>query len=308
MALIEADADFRASVQDGPGGAVRQQHGQQQRSRGADPMAGTGSAATTSGRWYVWLAPIVLQGVAAAVYVRWTSADLQARIRRQEEMQRALRDVLQTTSQQLAETTQQLDDTQQMLQQSTSSLDGALKLLQRSSVQAQKRQQANTQEVQQQTQQLQDRLTESLQEAQESAANMRAQMAEAAAPRARVAAFSMLVPDYDSAIAFFVEVCGFELTEDRDEGRKRWVTVRPPGAETQIVLARADTEGQRAAMGQQLGGRVGFFLHTDDFSRDHARMKAGGVKFREEPRREAYGVVAVWEDPWGNAWDLLEPT
>ena len=107
----------------------------------------------------------------------------------------------------------------------------------------------------------------------------------------RVAAFSLLVPDYDSAIDFFVGVGGFELTEDRDEGRKRWVTVRPPGAETQIVLARADTEGQRAAMGRQLGGRVGFFLHTDDFNRDHARMKAGGVKFREEPRQEEYGVV-----------------
>lgn len=124
----------------------------------------------------------------------------------------------------------------------------------------------------------------------------------------RVAAFSVLVPDYDSAIAFFVDCCGFELAEDRDEGRKRWVAVRPPGAETRIVLARADTDTQRAAMGRQLGGRVGFFLHTDSFSRDYSQMKAKGVKFLEEPRHEEYGVVAVWEDPWGNAWDLLQPS
>ena len=131
----------------------------------------------------------------------------------------------------------------------------------------------------------------------------------AAAPYPRIAAFSLLVPDYDSAIAFFVKICGFELVEDRDEGRKRWVTVRPRGnvEATQIVLARADTSAQRAAMGRQLGGRVGFFLHTDNFARDHARMKAGGVKFREEPRHESYGTVAVWEDPWGNTWDLLQP-
>ena len=123
-----------------------------------------------------------------------------------------------------------------------------------------------------------------------------------------LAAFSLLVPDYDEAIRFFVEVCDFELTEDRDEGHKRWVTVRPRGGETRIVLARADTAEQRAAMGNQLGGRVGFFLHTDDFARDHARMAAAGVVFREEPRHEPYGIVAVWEDPWGNGWDLLQPT
>lgn len=122
-----------------------------------------------------------------------------------------------------------------------------------------------------------------------------------------VAAFSLLVPDYDEAIAFFVDVCDFELVEDRDEGRKRWVTVRPRGAETSIVLARADTDEQRAAMGNQLGGRVGFFLHTDDFAGDHARMTDAGIVFREEPRHEPYGTVAVWEDPWGNNWDLLEP-
>ena len=127
-------------------------------------------------------------------------------------------------------------------------------------------------------------------------------------PHRHIAAFSVLVPDYDEAIAFFVDVCGFELTEDRDEGRKRWVTVRPPGAETAIVLARADTDTQRAALGNQLGGRVGFFLHTDDFARDHARMAAAGVVFHEDPRHEPYGIVAVWEDPWGNTWDLLQPS
>ncbi|MEM7139551.1 MAG: VOC family protein [Actinomycetota bacterium] len=123
----------------------------------------------------------------------------------------------------------------------------------------------------------------------------------------RIALFSLLVPDYDEAIAFFVEVLGFDLVEDRDEGHKRWVVVKPSGAETGIVLARADTPAQRAAMGNQLGGRVGFFLHTDDFARDHARMTAAGVRFHEEPRHEPYGTVAVWEDPWGNTWDLLEP-
>lgn len=124
----------------------------------------------------------------------------------------------------------------------------------------------------------------------------------------RVALVSLLVPDYDEAIAFFVDVLGFELVEDRDEGRKRWVVVRPRGAETGIVLARADGPDQQAALGNQLGGRVGLFLHTDDFARDHARMTAAGVRFQEEPRQEPYGTVAVWEDPWGNLWDLLQPT
>lgn len=138
--------------------------------------------------------------------------------------------------------------------------------------------------------------------------NFSLQQAAATVCLPRVAAFTLLVPDYDSAIIFFVDCCGFQLTEDRDEGRKRWVTVRPPGAETQIVLARADSDAQHTAMGRQCGGRVGFFLHTNNFSRDYARMKAKGVKFREAPRHEEYGVVAVWEDPWGNTWDLLQPS
>ncbi len=123
-----------------------------------------------------------------------------------------------------------------------------------------------------------------------------------------IASFTILVPDYDEAIAFFVDVCDFALTEDRDDGRKRWVTVQPRGGQTSIVLARADTNEQQAAMGHQLGGRVGFFLHTDDFARDHTRMTAAGVVFHEAPRHEPYGIVAVWEDPWGNTWDLLQPS
>lgn len=125
----------------------------------------------------------------------------------------------------------------------------------------------------------------------------------------KVGLFSILVPDYDDAIDHFVNDLGFELVEDTDQGRKRWVVVRPsPDAETGVVLAEATTAEQRAAMGNQLGGRIGFFLHTDDFARDHARMTAAGVHFRENPRHEPYGIVAVFEDKYGNGWDLLEPT
>lgn len=124
---------------------------------------------------------------------------------------------------------------------------------------------------------------------------------------AHISSFSLVVEDYDEAIAFFVGTCGFELVEDRDEGRKRWVVVRPPGAETGVVLARASTDIQRARVGSQVGDRVGFFLHTDDFDTTHARMREAGVRFLEEPRREPYGTVAVWEDLYGNRWDLLGP-
>lgn len=123
---------------------------------------------------------------------------------------------------------------------------------------------------------------------------------------------SLVVEDYDEAIAFFTGVLGFELVEDSPAlatgGRpKRWVVVRPPGAHTGILLARADGDDQRAAVGNQTGGRVGFFLHTDDFARDHARMLAAGVTFLEEPRHEPYGSVAVFQDLYGNRWDLLQP-
>ena len=124
--------------------------------------------------------------------------------------------------------------------------------------------------------------------------------------QARLGALALLVPDYDAAILFFVSVMGFRLTADIDQGRKRWVTVEPPGGGAHLVLARADGPEQRAAVGKQAGGRVFLFLETDDFARDHARMTAAGIVFEEEPRHESYGTVAVWRDPFGNRWDLIE--
>ena len=122
-------------------------------------------------------------------------------------------------------------------------------------------------------------------------------------------AIALVVREYDEAIAFYTGVMGFSLIEDTDlGGGKRWVLVAPPGAaETRILLAKAVTETQQAAVGNQYGGRVFLFLHTDNFPRDHARMKAAGLHFLEEPRQEAYGTVAVFEDLYGNRWDLLEP-
>lgn len=124
----------------------------------------------------------------------------------------------------------------------------------------------------------------------------------------RLGAVSLLVREYDEAIAFYVGVLGFELTADIDQGRKRWVTVRPKGGDTALVLARATTPEQVSRVGDQAGGRVWLFLETDDFARDHAAWTAAGVVFREAPRHEPYGVVAVFEDLYGNAWDLIEPT
>ncbi len=124
----------------------------------------------------------------------------------------------------------------------------------------------------------------------------------------RIAAVTLVVPDYDDAIAFYVGTLGFELRSDEDMGGgKRWVTVAPPGAETALLLARAVNPRQSAVIGSQAGGRVGFFLCTDDFERDHARMRAAGVSFDEAPRDEPYGRVAVWRDPFGNRWDLIGP-
>lgn len=122
----------------------------------------------------------------------------------------------------------------------------------------------------------------------------------------RIGALTLLVRDYDEAIAFYVDALGFVLLEDIDlGGGKRWVRVAPKGAETCLLLAKATTPEQVARIGDQTGGRVGFFLHTDDFARDHAAMLAKGVRFLEAPRDEAYGSVAVFEDPFGNKWDLL---
>ncbi|NJP33098.1 VOC family protein [Micromonospora thermarum] len=120
---------------------------------------------------------------------------------------------------------------------------------------------------------------------------------------------ALVVREYDEAIAFYTERIGFELVEDtpRPDG-SRWVVVRPRGArETAILLARASTPKQRARVGDQTGGRVGLFLYTEDFAADHARMSAAGVRFLEEPRHEAYGSVAVFEDLYGNRWDLIQP-
>ena len=122
----------------------------------------------------------------------------------------------------------------------------------------------------------------------------------------RISAIALVVPDYDAALAFYVGKLGFRLVENLDQGRKRWVTVEPPGGGVRLVLARAEGEAQRAAIGNQAGGRVFLFLQTDDFARDYAAMQAAGVEFEEEPRHEPYGSVTVWRDPFGNRWDLIE--
>lgn len=125
----------------------------------------------------------------------------------------------------------------------------------------------------------------------------------------RLAFVSLLVPDYDLALAFYVGKLGFRLIEDRPQGGgKRWITVQPPGAGhgCALLLARPASDTQAAAVGNQTGGRVFLFLETDDFARDHADMKAAGVHFEERPRHEVYGTVAVWRDPWGNRWDLVQ--
>jgi catechol 2,3-dioxygenase-like lactoylglutathione lyase family enzyme len=128
----------------------------------------------------------------------------------------------------------------------------------------------------------------------------------------RIEHFALIVADYDEAIRFFVDAIGFELLEDSpsltNDGRpKRWVVVRPPGATTGLLLAQADGDHQRAAVGQQFAGRVGLFLRVDDFDEAYARMSAAGVTFVTAPRSEPYGRVAVFLDVAGNKWDLLGP-
>ena len=124
-----------------------------------------------------------------------------------------------------------------------------------------------------------------------------------------LAAISLLVPDYDSAIAHYCQGLGFELIEDTDlGGDKRWVLVAPPGSkETRLLLARAAKPEQVAQIGHQAGGRVFLILYTDDFARDHARFSAAGATFLEAPREEPYGTVAIFRDAFGNLWDLLQP-
>lgn len=122
-----------------------------------------------------------------------------------------------------------------------------------------------------------------------------------------LSAVALIVPDYDDAIRFFCGALGFQLLEDVDQGRKRWVTVAPPGGGASIVLAQAEGTEQQNAIGKQGAGRVWLFLRTDDFDKDHAKMLAAGVIFEESPRLEPYGKVAVWRDPFGNRWDLIGP-
>lgn len=123
-----------------------------------------------------------------------------------------------------------------------------------------------------------------------------------------IATITLVVADYDEAISFYVDTLGFALGSDLDMGGgKRWVTVAPAGGGAKLLLAKADGAIQSAHIGNQTGGRVGFFLETDDFMRDHADYVKRGVKFLEEPRHETYGSVAVFEDLYGNKWDLLQP-
>jgi predicted enzyme related to lactoylglutathione lyase len=121
----------------------------------------------------------------------------------------------------------------------------------------------------------------------------------------------LIVPDYDEAIGFFCKGLGWTLCEDVAQGHKRWVTVQPPGGGCRLVLAQAEGATQSRTIGAQGGaqggGRVWLFLHTNDFAADQARLVAAGAIFEEVPRDEPYGRVAVWRDPWGNRWDLIEP-
>lgn len=118
---------------------------------------------------------------------------------------------------------------------------------------------------------------------------------------------TLVVSDYDAALAFYVEKLGFACLEDtRLSETKRWVVVVPKGTETGLLLAKADGEQQERAIGNQAGGRVAFFLQTNDFESDYARMQGAGVTFLEAPRYESYGTVAVFEDPFGNKWDLIQ--
>ncbi len=128
-----------------------------------------------------------------------------------------------------------------------------------------------------------------------------------------LALVTLVVREYDEALAFYVGTLGFTLVEDRDvpEQGKRWVVIAPPGAEggagARVLLARASTPEQAARIGDQTGGRVAFFLHTDDLQRDHAAWSARGVVFVRPPTRMPYGTVAVFRDVHGNLWDLIQP-
>ncbi len=125
----------------------------------------------------------------------------------------------------------------------------------------------------------------------------------------RLATIAVVVRDYDEAVAWYRDRLGLDVVEDTDMGEgKRWVVVAPSsGVGARLLLAKASGEAQQSRIGNQTGGRVGFFFETDDFARDHARMIAQGIVFREEPRHEPYGIVAVFADLYGNLFDLIEP-
>jgi catechol 2,3-dioxygenase-like lactoylglutathione lyase family enzyme len=125
-----------------------------------------------------------------------------------------------------------------------------------------------------------------------------------------LAYLALVVDDYDTAIAYYTNVLGFDLIEDTPrEAHKRWVVVSPKGSpETKLLLAKAASPEQQSRIGNQTGGRVFLFLHSDDFWRDYEAMKQRGVRFVEAPREEDYGLVVVFEDLYGNRWDLLQTT
>jgi catechol 2,3-dioxygenase-like lactoylglutathione lyase family enzyme len=124
----------------------------------------------------------------------------------------------------------------------------------------------------------------------------------------KLSAITYVVRDYDEAIRWFVDVLGFELWEDTQLGdTKRWVRVAARGSETCLVLAKAETANQQSSVGKAAGGRVAFFLHVDDFPVTYASLLARSVYFREQPRHETYGMVAVFDDLYGNGWDLIGP-
>jgi catechol 2,3-dioxygenase-like lactoylglutathione lyase family enzyme len=123
-----------------------------------------------------------------------------------------------------------------------------------------------------------------------------------------IAAVTLVVRDYDEALAFFTDCLRFAVVEDRPlAGGKRWVVVRPTGGGTALLLARAATPEQAARVGDQTGGRVFLFLKTDDFWRDYQGLRARGVRFAQQPRQEEYGMVAIFLDLYGNRWDLVQP-
>jgi catechol 2,3-dioxygenase-like lactoylglutathione lyase family enzyme len=125
-----------------------------------------------------------------------------------------------------------------------------------------------------------------------------------------LSAIPFLVPSYEEGLSFFCDTLGFEVVEDTDLGHnKRWIAVAPAGGRgAALILAVPGDQRQRARIGDQTGGRVGYFLLTNDFVTDYAALRRRGVRFLEEPRRERYGRVAVFVDPWGGKWDLLQPT